>query len=732
MEKICGTIESIIYENQSNGYTVCDVSSNGKLYTFTGCMPGLSEGERIDAIGEWHTHPEYGEQFNVSSFIRLMPESEDEIELYLGSGILPHVGKSTARKIVELFGKDSLDIIENHPEMLCQIKGISKSKSEDIYKRYIQQLGLKKIILFFQKHGVSPGLAIKAYRIFGDNIVAMATENPFILASIDGFTFKLCDKISQDLNLPKSFLPRIFAGIKSILLNSAYLSGHTFLPRPYLLGQTKTLLEIETEDAEDAISGLLLQGDLIIERQDDFDAVYLKMFYDAERSVASRLREMSGILYDIDKNDFEKMVSHAESETGIILADAQREAVQAVFENSATVITGGPGTGKTTIINTIIKIMESQGKTISLAAPTGRAAKRMTEICGMEAKTIHRLLEISPAEGTSQPCFCKNENNPLDCDLLIVDEMSMVDILIMNSLLLALPQKARLVMVGDADQLPAVGAGNVLKDIIDSDSIECIKLTEIFRQAKESMIVVNAHRINHGDMPFCNDPDNDFFMVNCSDATRLSSTIAELCAKRIPAAYGVDSMSQIQVLTPTRKTVVGTQSLNELLQNHLNPRKGTSPEKVSASCTFRIGDKVMHNKNNYNLEWTRTSTLEKGTGIFNGDVGFVTNIDYHTKKLTVTYDDEKVVAYDFDSLEELELAYAITVHKSQGSEFDVIIMPVFDTHRLLMTRNLLYTAITRAKKLVILVGKEEILKKFVENANMQPRYSGLREKITIR
>lgn len=732
MEKLSGMIEGIIYENQTNGYTVCDISSEGKLYTLTGCMPGLSEGEHIEAFGEWKVHPEYGKQFSVASYEHSMPRNEDEIELYLGSGILPHVGKSTAKKIVELFGKDSFEVIEKEPEKLCQIKGITMAKANEIYKKYIQQIGLRKIVVFFQKYGVTPNLAIKAYRIFGENIVAMAQENPFVLTAVDGFTFKICDSISSAMKMPKNFPPRICAGIKSILLNMAYLSGHTFLPKSVLCGQAKNILEVETDCVEDAVSALLMEGELVIERFDDFDAVYLKIFYEAEKGVAARLREMSGMIYEVDVCQLDEMIESAQSETEIILADAQRKAVDAVMRNSATVITGGPGTGKTTIINTIIKIMEDCDKEVLLAAPTGRAAKRMSEVTGKEAKTIHRLLENMPSEGQGQVVFGRNENNKLDCDVLIVDEMSMVDILIMNSVLLALPQRARLIMVGDADQLPAVGAGNVLRDIIESDSIECIKLTEIFRQARESMIVVNAHRINKGQMPFFNDADNDFFVVPCDDDEYLPEMIAQLCERRIPDAYGVDRISGIQVLTPTRKTAIGVKNLNDVLQTRLNSNKRNAPEKIFGGCIFRIGDKVMHNKNNYSLEWTKKHSLEKGLGVFNGDVGYVTDINHLSKRLTVLYEDDRLVEYNFDFLEELELAYAITVHKSQGSEFDVIVMPVFDTHRLLMTRNLLYTAITRAKKLVVLVGREDVLKKFVDNNNIQPRFSGLREKLIIR
>ncbi len=730
MEKFEGMVEGIIYENQSNGYTVCDASCGGHLYTLTGYMPGLSEGEKIIAMGEWKNHPEYGQQFSVSEFERVMPKTENEIELYLGSGILPHVGKSTARKMVELFGEDALRMIENEPQRLTEIKGISRAKAEEIHKRYVEQIGIKNIVVFFQQFGVSPNLAVKAYRTFGQGVVSLAGENPFALSGIDGFTFKICDRIREEMKLPPTFEPRICAGVVSTLLNGAYLSGHTYLPKGQLVAQTKAMLEIDATAVEDAVSKLCLEGRLKTISYEEFDAVYLDMFYDAEKGVATRLREMSSLIFEISGREMEKEIENAERELSMVLAPEQKDAVFTAFENSAMVITGGPGTGKTTIIKAIINIMKRQGKKVMLAAPTGRAAKRMSELSGMEAKTIHRLLENLPSEG-GRVCFARNEKNKLDCDAVIVDEMSMVDILLMHSLLLALPVGARLIMVGDCDQLPAVGAGNVLRDIIDSECLACVKLTEIFRQAKQSMIVVNAHRINSGQMPYTNNPEDDFFLLKCNDAEGVGEIIADLCERRIPQAYGVDKVSDIQVLTPTRKTAIGVQSLNEVLQRRLNPKKDRISEKTVGGCTFRIGDKVMQNKNNYNLSWTRISDGEKGEGIFNGDVGFVSDINVPRQTMSVIFDDKKVV-YDFLDLTEIELAYALTVHKSQGSEFDVVIMPVFDTHRLLTTRNLLYTAVTRAKKLVVLVGKEEILSQFVRNDNIQMRYSGLREKLIIR
>lgn len=730
MEQLEGVVESVIYENQENGYTVCDVSSNGKLYTLTGYMPSLCEGERIKASGEWKMHREYGEQFSVSFFERMMPEKEEEIEQYLASGMFPHIGRATARKIVELFGADALSVIENEPMQLTKIKGISEKKADEIYRKYLEQMGMKQLIMFFGRYGVSPNLAVKAYKNFGEAAVSAVSANPFILTGIDGFTFAICDKISRQLSFPPEFPPRVCAGVKSILLNSAYLSGHTFLPFGALTAQAKAFLEVETETVEESVSELILNGELIRESRCDCDAVYLKTFYDAEVNVAKRLREMSGVLYSVDISEANSLIESAEKEQQIILADAQRSAVCAVLENSAVVITGGPGTGKTTIIKTVIDIMKKEKKRIALAAPTGRAAKRMSQVCGVEAKTIHRLLENMPSEGEGVSVFGRNENNKLECDVLIVDEMSMVDILLMNSLLLALPVGARLVMVGDADQLPSVGAGNVLRDIIESDALVTIKLTEIFRQARESMIIVNAHRINSGEMPLCNDYNNDFFMLGTESAEVVSGTIADLCARRLPTTYNIDGISQIQVLTPTRKTAIGTVSLNALLQRKLNPPDIGKAERVGTTFTFRIGDKVMQNKNNYSLEWRKPLTGEKGTGVFNGDVGFVTDINNHKKTLTVTYDDREAT-YDFLDLDELELAYAITVHKSQGSEFDVVIMPMLETHKLLLSRNLLYTAITRAKKLVILVGSEEILRAFVENNNIRMRFSGLRERLML-
>ena len=730
MIKIEGIIDTVIFYNSDNGYAVCDVSCIGELVTMTGTMPNITEGEKIIASGEWTTHVDYGDQFKVEYIERVMPSSESEIEKYLASGILPYVGKMTAKKIVEKFGTDALDVIENDHEKLLEIKGLTKSKIEDIYKAFVEQIGIRQIVMFFQKYNVSPSSAVKVFKIFGTGTIPLVQNNPYILADqIDGITFDKADEIAMSLGFETKSYVRIASGIKSIIKRISFLNGHTYLPRPTIIAQAVSMLEVEQGPVEDAISQLLLSGELISENQGDYDAIYLKLFYDAEREVAEKLIRMSGVTFDIDISQIDNLIDKVESEDRIELSENQREAVRRAFQTAALVITGGPGTGKTTIINTIINAMKIEHNKVMLAAPTGRAAKRMSEVCGFEAKTIHRLLEITPGVDEVGSCFARNSENPLDCDVLIIDEMSMVDIILMKHLTDALSSRTRLIMVGDSDQLPSVGAGNVLKDIIDSDSIECIKLTEIFRQAKESMIVVNAHRVNNGEEPLLNDNDNDFFFVHRDDPMQLpNNTIADLCVRRLPRYYGLDGITQIQVLTPTRKSLIGVQNLNTILQSCLNPPSPDKKEYITRRCIFRVGDKVMQIKNNYQLEWKRDA--EKGLGVFNGDVGFIIDIDSRAQKMTIQFDD-KIVVYDFLLLDEIELAYAITVHKSQGSEFDAVVMPMFETHRLLMTRNLFYTAITRAKSLVVLVGQEGVMAQYVNNDNVQRRFSGLKDKLKI-
>ena len=730
-KKLSGTVEDIIFKNAQTGYTVLVLSSENFIYTLSGTMPDLSEGLKITAYGDFKNHPEYGEQFNVSYYEITLPSEETEIETYLASGILPYVGKATARKIVELFGTSSLFIIENEPEKLSQIRGISKKKALEIHKRYLEQIGIKEIIMFFQKFDISPALAAKAFKALGVNTVALVRENPYILSDkAYGFSFAMADEIAKKLEFPKNSPKRIEACIKFLLISAAYSHGHTFLPLSQLTGSVRSMLDVSEEDVFDSLSSLLFEEALVKEHTEEFDVIYHKLFYDAELGVASILKELSSVYFNENKNETEKIISQIEKDTGITLADKQRKAVECTFSNSVMVITGGPGTGKTTIINTIIQAMEKMNKKVLLCAPTGRAAKRISELSGADAKTIHRLLECSSdsSEGTTR--FLKNENNKLECDVLIIDETSMVDILLMHSLLLALPNGVRLILVGDADQLPSVGAGNVLKDIINSEIVITIKLTEIFRQAKESMIVVNAHRINNGDFPFLNDFDKDFFLVKRDDSQKIFDAVSDLVSNRLPLAYGFDRMRQIQVLTVTKKAELGVPALNAALQARLNPPSADKPERATPGGILRLGDKVMQIKNNYNMPWMKQFSEEKGTGVFNGDIGYIINIDHRNKNLTVLFDD-RLVVYDFLMLDELELAYAMTVHKSQGSEFDAVVMPVFDTHKLLMNRNILYTAVTRAKKLVVLVGTEDTLSEFIRNNSTVSRYSGLKDRLYI-
>lgn len=732
LEKISGTIESIIYQNPSNGYAVCDISSEGTLLTATGIMPDIAEGESITAYGEYTMHPEYGEQFSVESYERYAPSDEAEIEHYLASGVFPYIGRSTARAIVEKFGADSISIIENEPMRLMGIRGLSESRINEIHIASQSQMNMRELNMFFGKFGISLSFSAKVYLYFGMNALAIIRENPYSLCEfINGITFQMADKIGLSTGFPKEHRYRIIAAVRQTLRNAAYLGGHTYLPQSHLSSQAAMLLEINRAEVEDVISEMLLSKQLVCENFGEYDGIYLDELHAAECYVANRLKTLSGVTFDSDCGREEEFLEEFEEISGLTLAKRQRDAVSAAVENSVMVITGGPGTGKTTIIRGIIHTMRQMGKSVELAAPTGRAAKRMSELSGLEAKTIHRMLECKPGDDKSPYSFAKNEANPLDCDVLIVDEASMIDINLMEALLRAFPTGARLILVGDVDQLPSVGAGNVLRDIIESDSFFCVSLTEIFRQAKESMIVVNAHKINNGEYPELREKDNDFFFIRRESAEAVCDTITELCKSRLPRFYGVDKISQIQVLSPSKKTETGVRVLNSLLQSALNPPSAQKSEKLLPHCTYRLGDKVMSVKNNYNIHWQNTATGEEGDGVFNGDVGFITAIDVRAKKMKVLYD-ERVATYEFSQLDELEHAYAITVHKSQGSEFDIVVIPMWEVPRPLMARNLLYTAITRAKSAVVLVGNEEIIKHYVENNSVSARFSGLRSKLVFR
>ncbi|HHW57514.1 MAG TPA: ATP-dependent RecD-like DNA helicase [Clostridia bacterium] len=723
MIDIEGVVEEIIFRNEQNGYTVLELSANGLVITAVGNMPYVNIGERIKIEGEWVEHPDYGEQIRVLNYETLAPTTLEGIEKFLSSGLIPGIGPITARKIVKKFGVDSLNIIETAPERLKEIKGLSDEKIKRICEAYEMQKGIKEVMVFLQSFGISTYMAIKIYKEYGNNAIEVIKQNPYRLSDdIFGIGFKTADKIAENLGVDPHSLYRISSGTRYVLMQYA-ANGHTYVPKELLKKEAANLLDVSEEEVEDSFVLLVQNEKIHIENfEDGTVGIYYIPYYMAELHTAERLFNMTVMETENLNLNVQKEIKNFERETGISLAENQKLAVEEAIKNSVVVITGGPGTGKTTIINCIIRIFEKAGKRVALAAPTGRAAKRITEATGRKAKTIHRLLEYTYTEEEGKG-FNKNEKDPLRYEVIIVDEVSMVDILLMNALLKAIPIGAKLILVGDADQLPSVGAGNVLRDIIDSGIVKVIRLKEIFRQQKQSLIVVNAHKINDGEYPVCNDKNGDFFFINAATQEDILKIILDLVTNRLPKAYGFHPVNDIQVLTPMRKGIIGVHNLNLELQKVLNPHSKNKPEKVLKEFTFRVGDKVMQIKNNYKIKWKKGD--EEGEGVFNGDIGIIQSIDEELQELTVYFDDEKFVTYDFSDLDELNLSYAITVHKSQGSEFPVIIMPVTYGPPMLLTRNLLYTAVTRAKKLVILIGQEKYLKFMIDNNRISKRYSGL-------
>lgn len=725
-----GMIEDIIYKNEANGYTVCEIRREKDVVTAVGYMPFINTGETIKANGKWVTHPDYGEQFKVELYEKILPQTVDAIEKYLASGIVKGVGPATAAKIVHRFGSETLKVISENPGKLSEVKGISLDKALAIGHILDEQRGLRDIVMFLQEYGISPSVCIKIHKAYADMAVSRVRENPYRLCEdIFGVGFKTADRIAMRLGVDPASKFRIKSGIRYILSYAAS-NGHTYVPEDALNEYARTLLGVQQLDLEDALISLIFDKVVQTEKCMDSNHVYLSSFYNAELGVCKRLLDLSRARFAAAADHFADKLIKLQEDGEIQLAEKQSEAVREAMSNGVLVITGGPGTGKTTIIKSIIRLLMQDGHKIALAAPTGRAAKRMTETTGIEARTIHRLLEIGYTGDESEPLFQRNENNPIEADVIIIDEMSMVDILIMNHLLKAVPPGARLILVGDADQLPSVGAGSVLQDIIGCNTIKTVRLTEIFRQADESMITVNAHRINRGEVPLLNARDKDFFFLQRSGLDSIVHTLVDLCSRRLPGSYGLDPLKDIQVLSPTRKGPAGVANLNMELQKALNPDDGTKAEKVYRNFVFREGDRVMQIKNNYALRWERTGNrYEDGTGVFNGDMGTIQSIDEESSGVAVLFDDDRLVEYDYSILDEIEPAFAVTIHKSQGSEFPVIIMPVFPGPPVLMTRNLLYTAVTRAKSMVVLVGDEGILRQMVENKREMLRYSGLSNKL---
>lgn len=725
-----GTIEEVIFRNESNGYTVAILESTDDVATIVGYIPFVNIGETIKVEGEWMNHPNYGEQIKIENVSTVVPATLNGIEKYLSSGLIPYIGPKTAKKIVERFGMDSLDIIEFNPEKLKEIDGIGDKKVEKILEAFQEQRELRDIMVFLQQYDITPSYGVRIYKKYGNDTVKIISENPYKLSEdVFGIGFKTADKIAQNMGIAKDSPYRINAGIKFVLMDYAG-RGHSFVPKSELLNKSEEMLEIEEDLLEESIRELAIRGDIQLENTEEEIIVYYMPFYRAETNVSRKIVELSRVELDSLNVDVEKGILEIEKEEGISFANKQKEAIKEAVENGMVVITGGPGTGKTTTINAIIQLFEKEDLTVVLAAPTGRAAKRMSQASNREARTIHRLLEYSFME--AEMGFGRDEDSPLEADVVIIDETSMVDILLMNHLMKAIVPGTRVVFVGDIDQLPSVGPGNVLKDIIDSGIVKVVMLDEIFRQAEESMIVVNAHKINKGEFPFLNVADKDFFFIPKSKPSEIVTTILELCDRRLPNFNDYDSMADIQVLTPMKKGEVGINALNKHLQEALNPKGYGKAEKQMGNDIFRVGDKVMQIKNNYTTEWKiydNGRVREEGEGVYNGDFGFITYIDEEDRIVKVLFDGEKEVEYDYNQLDELKLAYATTVHKSQGSEFPVVIMPISWGPPMLLTRNLLYTAITRAKQLVVLVGEEKYLYMMIKNNRITKRYSGLDNKL---
>lgn len=730
MDEIQGMIQEIVFRNEVNGYTVLEILEDKQETTLVGYFPFVNMGETIKAAGQWVEHQDYGRQFKMEAYQVITPATINGIGRYLASGLIPGIGPATAKKLVEKFGLDTLDIIQYNPQKLLEIPGIGDKKLEKIHNAFMEQTELKDIMLFLEGYKISPAYAVRIYKTYGANTINIIRENPYNLAEdVFGIGFKTADKIALSAGIAMDSEYRIASGTR-YMLSQHHQRGHTYVPQDILVESSAELLGLPVESVENILIKLFIDKKIVLEEMDGTKVVYSIAFHKAEMGTVRRLLSLCN--YPIDKNtiNIEEEITKVEDYEGIKLADNQRQAVSEAARNGVLVITGGPGTGKTTTIKTILRLFERMSLDVSLCAPTGRAAKRMQEATGKEAKTIHRLLEYGYGEKDEEMFFQKNEDTPLETDVLIVDEASMIDVLLMNNLLKAIVEGTRLILVGDVDQLPSVGPGCVLKDIIDSDMIKVVRLNEIFRQAQESMIVVNAHRINKGEIPVLSCKDKDFFFMTEEKNEDILERIKELCLERLPKYSGYSFVEGIQVLSPMKKGICGVYNLNAELQKALNPPHLSKSQREFRDGFFREGDKVMQIKNNYKMKWQ--SILDEdyeGEGVFNGDMGIITRIDNEEQYVEVLYDADRLVKYEPKDLDELELSYAVTVHKSQGSEFPVLVMPTIGGPPMLLTRNLLYTALTRAKEMVVLIGKEKYIYSMVNNNYITKRYSGLKYKL---
>ncbi|MGL6173667.1 MAG: SF1B family DNA helicase RecD2 [Cellulosilyticaceae bacterium] len=725
-----GIIEDIIYQNEDNGYTVCTIEYEGDELSCVGAMPGIHPGEEVRLVGSWTTHHIYGKQLKVDMFEKSIPKTVQGIERYLASGAIKGIGPKTAKKIVKHFGLDTFKIIEHEPTVLSQIQGISEKKALEISEVFHTQHELRMAMMALQEYGITPTYAIKIYKKYKDKTIEVIKRNPYRLAEdVFGIGFKKADEIANQIGIAKEDPNRVKTGVL-FELNSFAGNGHTYMPRDLLIRQCMELLGVAEELIENAIIELSLNKSVIIKNYEGVNCIFLRAFFACEQSIARKLIDLASLYDKEPMKDFDKELAQTEKELGIELVEEQREAVRHTISYGVTVVTGGPGTGKTTTINAILHMLEKRKEEVLLAAPTGRAAKRMSEATGCTAQTIHRLLEIERMdEENRRQSFGRDDENPLEGDVVIIDEMSMVDVKLMSSLLDAIMVGQRVILIGDADQLPSVGAGNVLKDIIKSERIPVVRLTQIFRQASKSAIVRNAHKINKGEHPVTNEPDTDFFFMNRAVQEEVKNTVIELITTRLPKYQKFDPIKDIQVLVPMRKGVLGVNELNKTLQAALNPPSYNKAEKEYRGSIFRLGDKVMQIKNNYNTPWKIFAKshlpVDEGVGVFNGDCGIVTAVDVQKEIVTVTFEDQKTVDYEFAQLDELEHAYAVTIHKSQGSEYPAVILPVHSGPPMLLSRNLLYTAVTRAKKMVVGVGLRDTMHRMVENNREVERYSSL-------
>ena len=739
LEEIEGVLTEIIYQNEINSYTVGIFETEEEQITVVGYLPFISKGDTLKLLGKFVEHKDYGEQFKIETFEKLMPQTLGALENYLANGNIKGVGPATASKIIQLFGEETIHVLKYEPIKLAQIRGISKEKALEISESFVENWEVWQIVGFLERFGIGAENAKKVYDLLGVNAISEIEANPYILIDISrGVDFKQIDNMAIKLGIERENQKRIKSGIKYALIRITY-NGHSCTLETNLIEYVKQLLGVSQDSIEEGIINLKANDEIVVEDRDGEHWVYLYTFYNAEKQIAERITKLNNAKNVKKISNIEKELKIVEKETDMFLSEKQKQAIREINDNNVTIITGGPGTGKTTIIKTILEIYKRKKYKTILCAPTGRAAKRMTETTGEEASTLHRLLEIGKVDEES---LFKKDNEykgaPIDADIIIVDEVSMVDMFVMSYLLDCIYLGTKLILVGDCDQLPSVGPGSVLKDLISSEKIVTVHLDKIFRQAAKSKIIVNAHRVNNG-KPFIEkdspeleeDSKEDFFFIKENNQEKILEQVLSLCNGRLRKFGDYDFFENIQVLTPTKKGMLGTKELNKALQNELNPHRENEPEKSSMGAVFRIGDRVMQIKNNYDMYWERRidDSIEVGNGIFNGEIGTITNINEKEKNIRIKFDDDKVCWYEFNELEQIEHSYCITIHKAQGSEFDVVIMIIPQTAPMLLTRNLLYTGLTRAKKLLIVIGNAQILDYMLKNTDSKKRNTGLEYKL---